>query len=81
MLNRQRQAVWIARQQRLPGAIGHEVKLLEHDRPDQRIGSPRFDDRGEDARAALDLQLDVTHDRLALPPAVGESNHDLPCLR
>ena len=60
-----------------PGAVGYEVELLQHDYPDQGIGESRFDDCVEDAGAALNLQLDITDNRLGLPAIVGKPNRDL----
>ena len=62
----------VARQQSLPGAVGDEVELLEHDRPDQSVGAPCFNDSSEDAGATLDLYLDVAYDRLGLSATVGD---------
>ena len=57
------QAEWVARQQGLPGAVGNEVELLEHDRPDQ-VGAeagPRreglWDTQGQAATPSLNTRL------------------------
>jgi hypothetical protein len=60
------QAERVARQQSLPGAVGNEVKFLQHECPDQSVGASRFDDHGEDTGAALDLDLNVIDNRLGL---------------
>src|SRR5262245_37250894 len=76
-----KQAERVALQLGLPGAVGHEVELIQRDSPDQSVSAPRFDDCGEGARAAQDLDLDVADNGLGPPAIMSECHMSLPLQR
>jgi len=67
--------------ERLCDAIHYKVQLFQDKRPNQGIGTIRFDARAERAFPVLQLQPDVFHTGTFDGPLIRITNLDLACAR